>query len=145
MLVLAASMQGTEDDVDAAKRDPELSCYVDGFGREGDFGVIALGDSVPVGAAWGRLLFGEPKPSKVWTHDVPELAIATLPTTRGRGAGSLLLGAVLDVARARFGAVALSVREDNPAVRLYERHGFVVEQRIKNRVGGVSLAMRCTF
>ena len=49
---------------------------------------------------------------------------------------------LLDAARIRFDAVVLSVRDGNPAVRLYERHGFVTERRIENRAGGVSLAMR---
>jgi ribosomal protein S18 acetylase RimI-like enzyme len=145
MLALAASMEGTESDLEMAKADPDLSAYVDGFGRAGDVGVIALRDGEPLGAAWARLLVGEPKPSKVWTHDIPELAIAIRPSARGRGVGSALLRAFLDVARTRFAAVTLSVREENPAVRLYERHGFVVERRLTNRVGGVSLAMRCTF
>jgi ribosomal protein S18 acetylase RimI-like enzyme len=145
MLTYAASMSGSDADVAAAKADPELASYVTDFGRAGDLGVVALIGRELVGAAWGRLLVGEPKPSKVWTHDTPELAIATLPSARGRGVGSLLLGACLDGARGRFPAVVLSVREDNPAVRLYERHGFVVERRLVNRVGTVSLAMRCAL
>ena len=145
MLVLAASMSGTEEDIETARTDPELCGYVEKFGRPDDLGVIALRNNEAIGAAWARLLVGEPKPSKVWTHDVPELAIATLPSARGQGTGSALLRAFLEVARSRFPAVTLSVREENPAVRLYERHGFVIERRIMNRVGSVSLAMRCTF
>ena len=145
MLAFAASLAGGDDDVAAAKADPDLRGYVDGFGRAGDFGVIAFRRDEPLGAAWARLLVGEPHPSKVWTRDVPELAIATVPGMRGRGVGSVLLRSFLEMARGRVGAIVLSVREDNPAVRLYERHGFGVERRIVNRVGGISLAMRCTL
>ena len=53
-----------------------------------------------------------------------------------------LLGALLDLARGQFPAVALSVRASNPARRLYERHGFVVVDTITNRVGGQSFVMQ---
>ncbi len=49
---------------------------------------------------------------------------------------------LLEAARGRYPALALSVREGNPAVRLYERFGFVEERRVVNRVGGASLVMR---
>ena len=39
----------------------------------------------------------------------------------------------------------LSVREANPARRLYERMGFVVVQTIVNRVGGASFVMLKDF
>ena len=42
----------------------------------------------------------------------------------------------------RVGALALSVRDTNPSVRLYERAGFVVERTIINRVGSTSFTMR---
>ncbi|HVJ89303.1 MAG TPA: N-acetyltransferase [Labilithrix sp.] len=142
MLVFAASMDGSERDIAAAKTDPTLCGYVDGFGRPGDLGIIAIRGNAPQGAVWSRLLAGEPHPSKVWTHDVPELAIATLPSARGQNVGTVLLRAFLEVASTRFDAVMLSVRVENPAVRLYERHGFVTERRVVNRVGGISLVMR---
>lgn len=145
MLVLAASMEGTPDDVARAKVDPDLAVYVDGYGRPGDRGFVAIEGDRPIGAAWGRLLVGEAKPAKVWTADTPELAIATVTAARGRGVGSLLLRAFLDDAKAHFPGVALSVREGSPAVRLYERHGFVVERTVTNRVGGVSIVMRCAL
>jgi ribosomal protein S18 acetylase RimI-like enzyme len=145
MLTLAASMDGTDDDVATAKVEPSLRGYVEQFGREGDLGVIAHRGAVPVGAAWGRLLAGEPHPSKLWTLEEPELAIATVTEERGQGVGDRLLSAWLVAAAGRYPAVVLSVREGNPAVRLYERHGFVVVERIVNRVGGISLAMRRTL
>lgn len=140
MLAFAASMDDSDESVRAARDDSTLHPYVAGFGREGDLGLIAERRGLPVGAAWLRV--GEPSPSKVWTRDVPELAIATLPEVRGRGVGEALLAALIERARSRHRAIALSVREGNPAVRLYERFGFVVERRIVNRVGTTSLAMR---
>jgi ribosomal protein S18 acetylase RimI-like enzyme len=144
MLSFAASMSGTEEDIERAKVDPELRGYVEGFGRPGDLGVIASRAGRPVGAAWLRLLApgAAATPSKVWTHDVPELAIAVEPAERARGAGDVLLRALLAGARSRYPAVALTVREGNAAVRLYERFDFVGERRVTNRVGGVSLVMR---
>ena len=44
----------------------------------------------------------------------------------GPGVGGTLLRALMDVARSEgFDALSLSVECGNPAVRLYERHGFV--------------------
>lgn len=142
MLTFAASMEGGEDEVARAQADPDLRGYVDGFGRIGDRGVVAVRGTEPIGAAWLRLLHGEPHPAKVWTLEVPELAIALAPGARGQGVGSALLRALIADAADRYPALALSVRDGNAAVRLYERYGFVVERRLINRIGGVSLVMR---
>jgi GNAT superfamily N-acetyltransferase len=63
---------------------------------------------------------------------------------RGRGLGERMLRALLDAAADRFDAVSLSVRADNPALRLYERTGFrVVGDPIGgDRPEGASLTMR---
>ena len=55
------------------------------------------------------------------------------PDERNRGAGGALLGAVEEEARARgVGNVSLTTTTDNPARRLYERHGFaVVDQKTR--------------
>ena len=55
----------------------------------------------------------------------PELAIAVVPSRRGRGYGHELLGGLLDCARKDgFDAISLSVAKDNPARHLYESYGF---------------------
>jgi ribosomal protein S18 acetylase RimI-like enzyme len=142
MLTFAASMEGTAEDVAHVKHDPHLAEYVKGFGRAGDLGVVAYAGEETLGAAWLRLLHGEPNPMMVWTHDVPELAIALTPAARGRGVGTTLLRALIEAAADRYPAVLLSVREGNPAVHLYERFGFVRESELANRVGGQSIVMR---
>ena len=59
-------------------------------------------------------------------EQTPELTIAVVPSCRGKGYGRDLLEALLDKARAEsYAAVSLSVEPDNPALHLYERHGFV--------------------
>lgn len=102
--------------------------YVDGWGREGDLGVIADGE---VGAAWIRLFTKAEHGYGFVAPHVPELSIAVAQEARGRGVGTALLKELL--ARAGETPVSLSVETDNPAVRLYERFGFV-------RVGYVGTA-----
>ena len=101
--------------------------YVIGWGRRGDAGVILLDEGFPVGAAWYRL-FTDDEPGYGFVDErTPELAIAVVPSRRGRGFGEELLRALLERAREDGHAqVSLSVERDNPALRLYEKHGFRV-------------------
>lgn len=128
---------------DAAKEDPYLAKFVEGWGGQGDIGVIAYepGTGRPLGAAWARVLAGAEQSYPSVEGGVPELAIAVLPELIGRGVGGALLARLLELARPRYPAIVLSVREQNPARRLYERHGFVVVEEIVNRVGGRSFVM----
>jgi ribosomal protein S18 acetylase RimI-like enzyme len=129
---------------EAAKSHPYLAEFVAGWGRPGDLGAIAAGaaPSHALGAAWLRQLIGVEKRYAAVAEDTPELAIAVRPDAIGQGIGGALLVALLDLARGQYSAVALSVRESNPARRLYERHGFVVVDTITNRVGGRSFVMQ---
>ncbi len=103
-----------------------VALYVKAWGRPGDTAVIAIGEGFPVGAAWYRL-FGSDKPGYGFVDErTPELAIAVVPSARGKGVGSALLDALLDRARAAgHGSISLSVDRNNAgAIELYERHGF---------------------
>jgi ribosomal protein S18 acetylase RimI-like enzyme len=125
-----------------AQTHPYLAKYVRGWGRAGDLGVIAMAEGQrPIGAAWVRLLTGAEKNYPMLADDVPELAVAMIPEWIGHGIGGRLLARLLEDARLAHPAVALSVREANPARRLYERLGFVVVETITNRVGGGSFVM----
>jgi ribosomal protein S18 acetylase RimI-like enzyme len=99
--------------------------YVYAWGRPGDSGVIALDDGFPVGAAWFRL-FREDAPGYGFVDEgTPELAIAVVPSRRGRGFGEMLMKALMDRARAEgHDALSLAVERDNPAIGLYDRLGF---------------------
>jgi ribosomal protein S18 acetylase RimI-like enzyme len=107
---------------------PALALYVDGWGRYGDDGVLAIdvGTGGDVGAAWLRLWPGPETGYGYVDRATPELAIAVRPEHRGRGIGACLLDALIDRASVRHRSLSLSVSPDNPAVRLYERFGFAV-------------------
>jgi GNAT superfamily N-acetyltransferase len=99
--------------------------YVYNWGRPGDAGVIALDEGFPVGAAWYRLFTADAPGYAFLDEQTPELAIAVVPSRRGRGFGERLLEALIARARAEgHAALSLSVEQANPAVRLYERFGF---------------------
>lgn len=144
MLYYAAHMHDEIGKVVAdAKADPALALYVDGWGRAGDIGIIAekKGINQPLGAAWCRLFTGEAKAYSGTNEHTPELAIAVLPTYAGQGIGTALLNELLHEAKAQCTAIALNVRAENPAVRLYQRLGFVTTGELTNRAGGLSYNM----
>jgi ribosomal protein S18 acetylase RimI-like enzyme len=133
-------------DAEALRRHPVLARYVERWGRRGDLGVVASDDDTGelVGAAWVRLLTGDNGGYGYVDDDTPELAIAVHPHERGRGVGERMLRALLDAAADAFSAVSLSVRADNPALRLYERVGFEVVRRtdVPDVPAGASITMK---
>jgi ribosomal protein S18 acetylase RimI-like enzyme len=112
--------------IDEALARPEIACYVEGWGRAGDAGVVAVEDGHPVGAAWYRL-FTAGRPGYGFIDEqTPELSLGVLEGARRRGVGTALVTALLGHARdAGFSSISVSVEPDNPAVGLYERAGFV--------------------
>jgi len=133
--------------VDDARQNPDLAKYVTHWGQPGDLGLIATNEESgePVGAVWVRLYVGDNKAYSQTSDDTPELAMAVLPDYTGQGIGTSLLQALIAAARPHYPALALNVRADNPAFRLYQRLGFVVVKEMVNRVGGMSYDMRLTF
>ena len=114
--------------------DPPLTRYTEQWGRPGDRCVIAVDEFRPVGAAWYRL-FRRARPGFGFLdEETPELAIAVVPSRRGRGFGGELLTALMEAARADgFASLSLSVAKENPSIALYERHGF---ERVREDDGG---------
>ena len=102
---------------------PVLAPYRDGWGRDGDLGVVADECGRLVGAAYFRLV---PRGYGFVDDGTPELTIGVAEPFRGTGVGSALLEALHARARAHgFRQISLSVEPDNPARRLYERAGYV--------------------
>ncbi len=136
-----------ETSVRAVAENPGTARYVEGWGREGDLGFVAVasGGGEPVGAAWLRLMRGENAGYGYVDDGTPELAIAIRPEMRGAGIGARLLARLLEAAKdRRHRAVSLSVWADNPALRLYGRMGFeaVEGSERTNRTGGSSVTMK---
>jgi ribosomal protein S18 acetylase RimI-like enzyme len=112
--------------------DPHTARYLGGWKRPDDVGLVAVDDAgAALGATWARPLPADEAGYGYVADDVPELTIAVLPGTRGRGVGSALLGGLVTRLREHgFRAVSLSVEDGNTTARaLYERHGFVVVGR----------------
>ena len=104
-----------------------VALYVKGWGRVGDTALIAIEDGFPVGAAWYRLFRRELPGYGFVDEETPELAIAVVPSRRGRGIGDALLNALYERAKTDGRrAVSLAVERDNePLVSYYEqKHGF---------------------
>jgi ribosomal protein S18 acetylase RimI-like enzyme len=137
MLYYAAHMdEEGASSAEAARQNPFLAQYVTGWGKEGDLGFVAqAADGQLVGAVWVRLLTEDKQSASYVDDQTPELAIAVLPQWIGQGVGTRLLQHLLEAAQGRFPALVLTVRANNPAVRLYQRRGFVVIDEITNRVG----------
>ena len=128
---------------EAARLDPYVNIYVKEWGRRGDCGVIAYEPQSlqKLGAAWLRFLTDDKSHYGYYDDVTPELAIAVLPEMKGQGVGSALLSHLIRMARGQVPAIVLTVRNDNPARRLYERCGFVVINEVINRVGTKSFQM----
>jgi ribosomal protein S18 acetylase RimI-like enzyme len=144
MLYYAAHMDEGGEAPESARSNPALAPYVEGFGQADDVGVIAI-DTVSderVGAAWIRPMPAAWPLYEVVEPGTPELAIAVTPLYIGRGVGGWMIARLLDDAVAYHRAIMLSVRANNPAKGLYERHGFRVVAEITNRVGSKSLIMK---
>lgn len=111
---------------EAAFAVPEIRRYLDAWGRAGDTGVVAVdADNRRLGAAWYRRFSVDARGYGFVAPDIPELSIGVMPVARGQGVGSALLDALLAMAREQGQhGVSLSVDRQNPARRLYERHGF---------------------
>jgi ribosomal protein S18 acetylase RimI-like enzyme len=106
---------------------PEIARYIKNWGRAGDLGFIAedARSNKPIGAVWSRLSSRDDQGFAYIDERTPELGIALLPEYRGQGIGTALLERLLEAAKNLYPAISLSVSPNNPAIRLYERLGFV--------------------
>ena len=145
MLCAAAHMEETSQSLEDAKRQPELARYVEGWRQPGDVGCIAVSrlSGEPVAAAWVRLFARDHAGYGYLNDETPELVVATVKRYRGKGAGTQALRGLIACCHARYPGISLSVRTDNPAVRLYERLGFekVAGSEQANRTGTTSYTM----
>jgi GNAT superfamily N-acetyltransferase len=124
MMLLAGFPPERELPADALEM-PHIRRFLEGWGRPGDVGVVALDDAHrPLGAAWARIL-DEPLLRDDRGAPVAEVAVAVDERARGRGIGTALMGALAEAAGAvGHRELSLTVSARNPAHRLYLRCGF---------------------
>ncbi len=122
-------------DREAALSLPQVRKYVEGWGRRGDQAVVAAEHTGrQLGAAWYRLFTAQDPAYGFVSEDVPEVTMGVVDDARGRGIGSALLKRIVEQAREEgFDALSLSVEADSEAVALYERHGFELVGKSKQR------------
>ena len=104
---------------------PAVRIYAEHWGKPGDVGVVACVGDADAGACWMRLL---PKDVGLAYVDerTPQLGIALMPPFQHKGFGAPLMTAALRAAHEHgYRQVSLTVHPQNPAIRLYERCGFV--------------------
>ena len=104
-------------------RRPEISRYVEGWGRTGDTGFVAHDkkNRALLGAAWLRQPTDKSDAS-------PELALAVKPEHRRHGIGTALLTQLVR-ANPNQSVISISFVAGKPVLRLYERFGFKVAEQ----------------
>src|SRR6187399_2263166 len=109
-------------------RRPEISRYVEGWGRIGDTGFVAHDkkNRALLGAAWLRRPTDKPEAS-------PELALAVKPEHRRRGIGAALLTQLVR-ANPHYSTISVSFVAGKPVLRLYERFGFKITEEGSNAI-----------
>jgi len=102
---------------------PAIKRYVEHWGRDEDFGLIAMADDNDVGAIWSRLDGYDQ--SDGFGCDYPTLGIAVFETSRGYGAGSFLMSSFISSLKHRVPGLRLGVHPKNEiASRMYRKFGF---------------------
>jgi len=108
---------------------PEVRRDLAGWGRDGDFAMVALdaGSGRRIGAAWYRIFPAGERGHGFVDGATPDIVIAVAPDRRGMGVGGTLLDALMNAARSRgFDAISLGVQRSNPAaIRFHKKRGFV--------------------
>lgn len=101
---------------------PELKVYYEDFGKDpADLCIVAEDNGKITGAVWTRIMddYGHVD------DDTPSFAISLYKEYRGRGTGTRLMTAMLDLLRAKgYRRASLAVQKENYAVRMYEKVGF---------------------
>jgi len=112
--------------------EPEIYIYVKDFGKANDFGAVAEANGKIVGAAWARII---PAYGNI-DENTPELAISVLPEYRGRSIGTSLMTHLFGLLReSGYKRTSLSVQQNNPAVRFYQRLGYKITDEKLDHAG----------
>ena len=102
---------------------PELQVYIEDFGKEDDWCMVAEIKEKIVGAVWVRIMndYGH------IDDETPSFAISLYEEYRDLGIGTALMGDMLQFLREKgYKQTSLSVQKANYAVNMYRKAGFEV-------------------
>lgn len=106
---------------------PEISVYIDDFGKQGDYCLVADLDGKIIGAVWVRILAGEMKGYGNIDDKTPEFAVSLYKEYRSRGIGTALMKKMIEhLKESGYAQASLSVDKANYAVRMYKSLGFEI-------------------
>ena len=94
--------------------------------RDGDTGVVAAIDSIPIGAAWFRYWTDDNFINGYVNENTPVVVIGVQREYRHQGAGKKMIAWLIDnAAKHAIQRLSLSVSKDNYALHLYRQQGFL--------------------
>ncbi|MDP4094202.1 MAG: GNAT family N-acetyltransferase [Bacillota bacterium] len=106
-------------------KQPQLSVFIDNFGKPTDNCLVAECDGKIVGAVWTRILAGNVKGFGNIDDSTPEFAISLYKEYRKKGIGTALMSNMLQLLKKQgYKQTSLAVQKDNYAVRMYKALGF---------------------
>jgi len=106
---------------------PEIKVFYDDFGKADDNCLVAVIDSKIIGAVWTRVISGDIKGFGNIDAQTPEFAISLYKEYRGKGIGTQLMLAMLQLLKKKgYSKTSLAVQKDNYAVKVYQDVGFVI-------------------
>jgi len=110
---------------------PELSVYIDDFGKPDDYCLVAEFDGKIVGAVWTRILAGDVKGYGNTDNRTPEFAISLYKEFRNKGIGTKLMLNMLQLLKDKgYIQTSLAVQKDNYAVKMYKSVGFEIVEEL---------------
>lgn len=124
--------KGTDKPPKSIINKPELQVYIENFGKEDDWCLVAEVKDKIVGAVWVRIMndYGH------IDDETPSFAIAVYEEYRHLGIGTALMRAMLQLLKGKgYKKASLSVQKANYAVDLYRKAGFeVVDENMKEYI-----------
>ena len=105
---------------------PDVSKALADWGeRDGDTAVVALVNSMPVGAAWYRFWNDSNFDRGYVDENTPVLAIGVHRDYRHQGIGKRMMGWLIDYAsKHSIQRISLMVSKDNHAIHLYRKNAY---------------------
>ncbi len=115
--------EGMEKPPKSIIEQPKLQVYIEDFGKEDDWCLVAEIKEKIIGAVWVRIMddYGH------IDDETPSFAISLYEEYRNLGIGTALMKAMLQFLRENgYKQTSLSVQKVNYAVRMYQKVGFEI-------------------